>query len=296
MSGLVTRLWILLVSCLPLKTAHAMAERRGRRRFRRGRPGSERLVSTLRARLDVPESEADRVARIVSERAGIEELDGGVFRFKSRARIADSVEFVGVEALDEALADGKGCVLYSGHFRGRWSVIAALGLRGYRPLLVRQPAPAMGRLALFFQKRFDAVFSSRFACDFLWMATPTPFSGALATSHLRENRVLVNLIDISQYTERVVDTPFLGRDEPFPVGPVLLSHLTGAPLVGFVIEYDQTSRRWVCRFDKPIRPSGPMEASTARLAESLDDAIRRRPEDWAGWEKRQYLQPLGDDA
>lgn len=290
MKGLLTRLWILLASFLPITIGHALAERHGRRRFRPGRPDSDRLRDTIRDRLDVPEAEAERVARSVMGVEGIEKLDGGVLRFKRRARIDALVEFRGLQALDAALEAGKGCVLYSGHFRGRWTVMAALGLRGYRPMVIRQPAPEMGRLAMWFQRRFDALLSSRFDCDFLWMGAPTPFSGAAATSHLRENRVLVNLIDISGYTGRVVRVPFLGREEPFPMGPVLLSHLTGAPLLWFAIEYSRTERRWTCRFGDPFRPSGPMEPSTAHLAQVLDQAVRARPEDWAGWQKKQYYE------
>jgi lauroyl/myristoyl acyltransferase len=287
--GLASRAWILFASTvLPVELSHRLAARFGRRRAQSGAHHVAQLRAAISSRLGLEPDVAEDVLVSILERSAIEELEGGMLRFKSTQRIRDLVEIRGLEVLDAALARGRGCILCSGHFRGRWLFLAVLGLRGYAPMFVRQNPPAsLGRVLLWFQARFDAMFTSKFRCRFQFREGPGPSARDAAISHLKQNGVLMSLMDISTYTKRVVDVDFLNRKEPFPVGNAALANQTGASLVSFSIHYVPERAVYVCEME-PADGLAETHEKTQQLAHAIDRAIRAHPADWAGWEKSQY--------
>jgi lauroyl/myristoyl acyltransferase len=258
------------------------------------RVASARKLDPLRAvvteRLALSVKERELVVSAVLERKAVDQLQGGLLRFKPRRQIKKLVEIHGLELLNEALGRGRGCLLYSGHFRGQWSFFACLGLLGYHPLLIRQSFPSsMSRTASWFQQRFNRMIATKFGCDFLWMESNNPFVGATAAAHLRKNAVLINLIDVSTYTQRVVEVDFLNNQEAFPVGTALLSQLTGAPLLGYSIHFSPPESRYICEIGPIHSPAKDLRESTQQAATRIDASIRAHPADWAGWQKPQYL-------
>jgi lauroyl/myristoyl acyltransferase len=289
MSAIFTRLRIFLLALLPRRMAHSLARAWGRREAATAAPLRERMTATIAARLGLGPAEAESVTGKVFERRALERLEGGAFRLKSRRQLTDGVEIRGLEELRAAVAGGRGCVLCGAHFRGHWSFVAALGLLGYRPLLVRQRVPAeAGALFHWFQDRLERLFAAKFGCRFLWLDAPAPLVAGQATAHLRANGVLVTFVDIAAYASRVIEVDFLGRTESFPAGPMLLSKLAGAPLLGFSIRYDAAATRYVCQL-RAVQAGPDVHRTMQQLASYLDAAIRAHPEDWSGWQKRQYI-------
>lgn len=295
MMAILSRIAIFLaVAFLPLRAAHRIARAVGQQRYAMTtRRRFEQLREAVTARLGLGTDAADALVRIILERSALERLEGGVFRLKSRTQIDHLVEIRGIHELNRALENGHGCILYSGHFCGRWSAIAKFGLLGYNPVFVRQRPPAsLGRVSLWFQDRFDRHFSKKFNCRFLWLGGVAD----QAAAHLRQNGVLVTLVDISAYTSRRVDVDFLNRSEAFPAGPANLAHVTAAPLIGFSIHYSDENARYVCELGPAHMAMDDARATMQQTATWIDRAIRAHPEDWAGWLKNQYLHPASQSA
>ncbi len=289
---ILSRILILLaVSFLPLSGAFRVARKFGTQQYRTAPPILlDRIRTVIKSRLGIGTDATEALVKAIFERDGVERLEGGIFRLKSKKQIGDLVEIRGLQQLDRALEQGRGCIMYSGHFRGRWSFFAKLGLLGYRPLVIRQnPPPNMSRTFYWFQDRFDNLFSTKFDCQFLWVESPNRTVVVKAAAHLRKNGVLVNLIDISSYANRVAEVNFLNKKEQFPTGTVLLSQITHAPLLGFSIHYSAEQTRYVCEFGPAHVASEDALASTQQLATQIEASIVSHPEDWAGWQKSQYL-------
>lgn len=286
---ILTRTAILaLVSTLPLRSAHKVAGYAGRSALW---PGVTRKWSPVRtaisSRLGLPAGDTDALVAAVFERSAMQQLEGGVFRFKPRQTIESLVDIRGREHLDAALARGRGCILYSGHFRGNWTFFAALGLLGYHPIVIRQGMPPVAsRSTAWFQSEFSRVMSTKFDCETIWTS---PFVGALAAAHLRQNGIVVNLIDIGTYTRHVADVDFFGRTEKFPIGTTVLAQKAQAPLIDFSVSYDASTSRYNAMLGVPHETANDTRQATQELASRLEARIRRDPKDWAGWEKRPYI-------
>lgn len=293
MTRLLSRAFILLAVCfLPLPGAFRIAGAFGRQQYRVASTSVlDKLRAVIKSRLGLETHAAEELVKAIFERGALEQLEGGAFRFKSKKQIESLIEIRGLQHLDHALQQGQGCILYSGHFRGRWSFIAKLGLLGYRPLLIRQNAPAnMSRIYYWFQHRFDDLFSTKFDCRYLWVESPNPFVAIKASAHLRKNGVLITFIDISSYANRVVEVDFLNRKEPFPEGTVVLAQLSRAPLLDFSIHYSADEARYVGEISLAHTAADNMLEATQQLATRVESRIVSHPGDWGGWQKSQYLR------
>ena len=292
MTRLLSRVFILLAVCLlPLSHAFRVAGAFGRQQYRVASTSVlDKLRAVIKSRLGLETQAAEELVKAIFERGALEQLEGGAFRFKSKKQIERLIEIRGLQHLDHALEQGRGCILYSGHFRGRWSFVAKLGLLGYHPLLIRQNAPPnMSRIDYWFQHRFDDLISTKFDCRYLWVESPDPFVAIKASAHLRKNGVLITFIDISSYTTRVVEVDFLNRKEPFPEGTVVLAQRSRAQLLNFSIHYCADQARYVGEIAPAHTPVDNMVEATQQLATRVESSIVARPGDWGGWQKSQYL-------
>lgn len=169
-------------------------------------------------------------------------------------------------------------------------LLRKLGLLGYRPALVRQVAhEGMSRMFYWVQDRFNALFSKKFNVRFLWSDPADPLTALKSIQVLRNNGVLICLMDISSYASRVVEVDFLNGREQFPIGPVLLSQLTRAPLISFETHYSVEEGRYSCQIGEEFIASEDTIDSVQYLATQIEGSIRSHPGDWAGWQKDQYL-------
>lgn len=248
-----------------------------------------RIRAAMQTRLDLQPDEAERLVRSVFERARQEQLEGGFFRFKSRQAVSSLVEIRGLESLDSALERGHGCILYSGHFRGRWAFAAKLGLAGYHPVVVRKRHPRnLSRLSRWRLDRFDAMVSQKFGVRYLWIDYPGRV-GVQAAAHLRKNGLLLNFVDLNSPDDHAVRVEFLRRLQPFSPGTVRLSHATGASMLKFSTYYSPSDGRYIGEIGPARIASRDWRKETQELARQLEASVLSYPEDWSGWERSQIL-------
>ncbi len=277
------RLVLFFISLLPRRVAYAMARRLGRSKYRAKRRGLQPQLENLSTRLQLTEVEANSVLERSFELEASEFLDGALCRFRPKANLLNLVEVRGLENLSEALREGKGAILYSGHVRGNFSFFAALGLLGYKPNPVRLQLSSMQHpVRRWFGDRFDRMLIERFDCRFLW-TRPESFGVAVQGANaLRRNEVVLILMDLSFSAENV-EVDFLGGPARFPLGPALLAKATGAPLLDYYVHRDDDWIPQRVEIGPPLAVADDPQEAIQECAARLEEYIRRHPDSWSPW-------------
>jgi phosphatidylinositol dimannoside acyltransferase len=187
----------------------------------------------------------------------------------------DAVETVNIEALDAALARGRGVVVVTPHFGSYDVAVAWLGHRGYR---FNTAAEVLRPRALY---EWFAAQRERYG-----MKVVPSEPGAVARRRL--TRALqagegVALPAERDLARRGVWVEFFGERTTFPAGPAALAVHTGAALLWGAMFF--TRRGYRLEFDEiPYEPTGDLrrdiEALTRRIAPALEEVVRRAPDQW----------------
>jgi KDO2-lipid IV(A) lauroyltransferase len=166
----------------------------------------------------------------------------------------------------------------SGHF-GNWELLgAAVASRGYTVRLVI----AEMRNAAFrdLMNRYQGLFSVR--------PLARREEGPREALRSLSRGEVVGLLYDQRPARDTVSAPFFGRRVPFVRGPAFLSRLSGAPIVpAFAERVGGSTHRF--RVHPPLRPPATRaeeEATMAELAALLEQAVRRRPDQWLWLHKR----------
>lgn len=184
------------------------------------------------------------------------------------------------EYLEEALALGKGVVLFSAHF-GPFEYLAQwLAVKGHQVVVPVENLKDERLLRLMVKLR------GRSGVTFLPLGGSTPMRAIIQT--LRKNQIVLILVDRAVEGESVVKD-FFGAPARLPIGPVNLSIRTGAPLVGALGWRSSRNRiggeyiRLTMALSEEERKQ-PDVVEEAMLRE-LERIIRARPEQWVVFSK-----------
>src|SRR5579875_2694976 len=169
------RFGLLATAVLPPTLSYPMARWFGRLRYRGLWHRNEGRRRSLSVGLRVDREQADTLLDEFFQYWASDDLDSILYRILPAQRLATLIEVRGLENLDAALANGRGAILYSGHVHGQYTLLAALGLRGYRPTMVRlgiEAAFSPLRRWLFLNR--CAVLSQKYDCRFIVMFYQRP--------------------------------------------------------------------------------------------------------------------------
>ena len=205
--------------------------------------------------------------------------------FETILRRPDYVRLEGVEALDTALARGRGAIAVTGHV-GNWELLAAWAAAiGYPITVVVRRVNDL---------RFHSlIVRFRAAAGVEVLVRDDPRFVAAVGDALRRNRVVAMLID--QDTRGAgVFVPFFGRPAHTPPGAALLALRARVPVVTVFIERRPESGHLVRVSPVPAElPRGRegVRELTARLTAAIEAQIRRSPAEWVWWHERWRKQP-----
>ncbi len=205
--------------------------------------------------------------------------------FESILRRPDYIHLEGVEALDTALARGRGAIAVTGHV-GNWELLAAWAAAiGYPITVVVRRVNDL---------RFHSlIVRFRAAAGVEVLVRDDPRFVAAVGDALRRNRVVAMLID--QDTRGAgVFVPFFGRPAHTPPGAALLALRARVPVVTVFIERRPESGHLVRVSPVPAElPRGRegVRELTARLTAAIEAQIRRSPAEWVWWHERWRKQP-----
>jgi len=195
------------------------------------------------------------------------------------SRRPDFVTLEGREALDAALAEGRGAIVVTGHV-GNWELLAAtVAAEGYAITVVGRRVNDLrfNSLIVGFRRRAGLEVLSRDAPRFV-----TQVREALA-----RGRIVALLID--QDTRGAgVFVPFFGRPARTPPGPAVLALRARAPVLTVFIRRRSDGGHTIAfeRIPVPARGRDTVVALTARLTAAIETAIRSAPAEWVWWHRR----------
>lgn len=202
-----------------------------------------------------------RFAQLPLER-GVEVLDG----------------VYGEHHLEAARAAGRGAILLTAHL-GNWELGSVLlGGRDIPVSVVYVPDKFEDA------ERFRSELRRACAVDEIPIQPDQMLASLPVLRALRENR-LVAMQGDRDINDKGPRLPFFGKPATFPLGPFILAHLTGAPIIPAFITY--TPRyRFEAHFGNPINlvPEREREEEVrhgmAQWVKVLEDTVRRYPEQW----------------
>jgi len=190
-----------------------------------------------------------------------------------------TTEIHGAEHIEEALAAGKGMLIFTGHC-GNWEWLAAtVSLLGH-PLTILQrdrDEPDFNRIILKLHEHFGMRTIGRGST-----------AGALEMFRaLRRGGLLAFLIDQNIRAESV-KVPFFGKPALTPIGPAKLAVRAEAPVMICFIE--RKKGKQIVTFHEPFFGTDPVEI-TARLTAAIEEHIRKVPEQWVWFHPRWKERP-----
>lgn len=204
--------------------------------------------------------------------------------YMSPDKIRMIVKIEGLECMFHALEAGRGCILITAHY-GNWEMLGArLVLEGLEMNVLARSADDS------LTDRFINGIRSRVGLKVLSRG------GSLipVLRALKRNEVVGILLDQNFVNGIFVD--FFGRPAATATGPAELAIRTGAPVVSGFIER-QADNTHLARFEPIELPStaGDYEenvrAATQVFTKVIEDAVRRRPDQWMWFHNRWKCQP-----
>jgi len=273
----VARLLIRLIGGLTPESGLRIGKTLGDLLWRFDRKGREIALRNLSSSFPGRSSgEIRKIARLCYRNIGMNIAEFGRFSSLTRSELMRMVRLEGRENLDRALSLGKGVLLLTAHF-GNWELLgAALAAHGYKVNAIVRELRV---------KRLDRIVNSlRSAVGFRPFPRERGLKSALLS--LKRNQILALLADIDTRSEGVF-VDFFGRPAYTPVGPVLISMKTGAPIVpAFIAREGKRHRIFI---GEPVRPTGDVRADTQRLTGMVEGFIRRYPHQWI-WMHRRWRE------
>ncbi len=182
----------------------------------------------------------------------------------------------GLENVERALADGKGCIVSSAHL-SNWELGAAgLSILGGKTMTVSVAMHRYGKINDLFIREREAMG--------LKVADMEKDAALVMLRALKRNEV-VGVMGDRDPTQQGVYVEFFGRPCRFPQGPARLSLATGAPVIpAFCLRRSNDSFSTVFLPPIPTPVSGTrdekVKAMTQTFADIIANTIRVHPEQW----------------
>jgi KDO2-lipid IV(A) lauroyltransferase len=215
---------------------------------------------------------------------GISLIETGMAWWSSDKKLQNHFEFHGLEHVENALAKGKGLILFGPHFLSLEMVGRLVGKKLSYAVMYRPH-----------KKKFISFILERFRKPHYAHYIPRHrFRQVLRT--LQQNIPLWYAYDVDGGRKRSVFAPFFGIPTASLTTLSRLAHLSGAAIIhiGFYRRDNQFNYDIV--FSPPVEnfPSHDPVADATRLNALLEKAIRDKPEQYVWQYKRFKTRPLGE--
>lgn len=276
--------WMRLTACLPLDWALLVHERLGAILYRF--PSRERYVVLRNLELCFPEltlAERRHLAKRHFESYGAAFAECAVAWFAPDARLKSRFEVIGLENLNKALSDGKGVLLYTGHFTG-------LEISGR---LLKTLVP---ELACMFSRRSNELMNEiqrrgRERCAH----ESIPSERVRSTfSSLKRNAVVWYASDQFHDGRNAALIPFFSVPAMTNTAASRIARSTGATLIPFAYRRLRRPTRYELRFYPSLDdfPTADAAHDTRRLVLKLEEFVRACPEQYL-WAHRRFKRRPG---
>ncbi len=217
---------------------------------------------------DLPEAERRQLADAVADNAGRTMIENYDVKGLLRRMTNTPVHGPGVDAAEQARAEGRPVVFVTGHFGNFEAPRAALVARGFE----------IGGL---YRPMSNAYFNAHYAANMHALSGPVFEQGRRGTlglmRHIREGGMGVLLFDI--YDSSGTPLPFLGKPAPTVTSAADIALKTGALLIPFFGTRQPDGQNFHIEFDEPVPHGDPVEMMR-QVTQALERRIEAHPEQW----------------
>jgi Kdo2-lipid IVA lauroyltransferase/acyltransferase len=275
--------WLRLSAAMPLRFNLAVHRVGGRVLYSLAR--RQRHIARRNLEICFPQlasAEREDLLRRQFESVGMSIGEIAFAWFASDLRIPKHFTVRGLEHVTAALAQGKGAILYTGHF-------TSLEICG-RPLKLALP-----NFTIMFSRRSNALLDEiqrRGRLLVAHEAVPSDNVRALLRA-LKRNAAVWYAPD--QVNARGELVPFFGEPAMTSLTTSKLARLSGAPIVPFSNRRSDSRGHWELEFHAPLHelPTADALADTRVLVGLLENFIRAAPEQYQWFNRRFKGRPAG---
>ena len=246
----------------------------------------ELACQQLRCSLNLPDERRIRViAKQCFENLGKTVLEFMQFPRMNSKQIQQYVSFEGVHHAKQALAQGKGAIILTGHF-GNWELLAASISATIAPLtpIVRElRSPRLNSLVSSYRERAGYATIDR----------DTGIRHALRC--LKRNELLGIVADVDTSVSGVF-VDFFGRPAYTPYSPVAIALKTGAAILPtFIVRQSDGSHHAIIEPPLVLQRTDVKEKdlviNTQKFTKIIESYIRQYPTQWIWMHRRWKTQP-----
>jgi lauroyl/myristoyl acyltransferase len=196
----------------------------------------------------------------------------------SDADVERLIDVEGWDNLETALAEGRGAIIFTGHFGSPALVAQILAVRGQPITTVAEPVKP--------EKLFNLINGAR-GHHGVSLLPLGPSSFKMLTEVLRRNGV-VGIVGDRDLHKNGIRTELFGVETTLPAGPVMLALRSGAALIpAFTVRKGERFSAFIgepMKLDRSGNLREDLRVNTRKLAAVLEEAVARRPEQWVVFE------------
>lgn len=195
------------------------------------------------------------------------------------------IKFQGVEHVENAIAQGQGAILITGHF-GNWELLAAsisAVIAPVTPIVREVRSPRLNKMVNSFRQR--AGYST--------IDRDTGIRQALRC--IRQNGLLGIVADVDT-TVNGVFVDFFGQPAYTPYSPVAFALKTGAPIIPtFIVRQPDNTHLVIIepplKLESRDQKEQELIVNTQNFTKIIESYIRKYPEQWIWMHRRWKTQP-----
>ena len=246
----------------------------------------ERAVEQMRPALGLGEAEARRLVRLSFINLGRHVLEILYMPHLNRRNFRDFIEIDHLERMQEAIAEGHGVVVLTGHI-GTWEWLSAAFTMNDLPVTaIAKPQPNMQFTYALddLRKTIEVQIFSRGTSELM-----------AAARALKAGKILGFLADQDGGPGGAL-VDFLGRPAATPMGPAVFARKFGAPVLpAFILRQPGGKHKVVIgeimRYEDTGDPDKDLYDFTVRMTRIVEDIIRENPTQWLWFQKRWNTKP-----
>ncbi len=274
-----------LASMLPFRLALGLGRLLGRGIYI-ATGSRKRIVDTNLERCfpEFAQAERERIKKACYRNIGISLIEMAICWWWPEKKLKPLVEIVGREHLDQALADGRGAILLTGHF-------TSLEI-GARLLALYVPVQVMYRTQR--NELFDSYLYTKRSGYFV--NTVSRKNTRQLIKGIKNNIPTWYAPDQDFRRERNVFAPFMGIATATITASSRLALSSGAAMLPYYPERKSDGSGYVLRIDPPLEnfPSGDDFEDASAINRSIEKYVRLYPQTYMWIHKRFKTRPPGE--
>ncbi len=283
--------WLLMllsriICCLPHSALLTLGRGAGILYYRFIKKQRQRAIGQMMAGLEISEEEAKKLVK-----ASFINMATNVFEIFYMPRLnennfRDYIDIEHLERLTDALAEGHGVVVLTGHI-GTWEWLsAAFTLSGLPVTAIAKPQP---------NEQYTRVLNDLRATIHVEIFSRGTSELLAAARALKQGKILGFLADQDAGPGGAF-IDFLGRPASTPMGPAVFSRKFNAPVIpAFILRQEDGRHRVIVgealRYEDHGDTDRDLYDFTVRMTRILERVVRENPTQWLWFQKRWNTPP-----